>query len=504
MPESLDPLKPTDPIRAGWLIKLADFFSRAANLRAEPPLDLQDGPAGRMLRLAAPRCFPAVVLNNNGAGSYTLREIVATPGGAWVPLSGAPALTAIERSATSDIQVGTFLENVRPGSGSDYRFTYIRGGGTGIISCRRLICFHVQWQDIPGADIFGAQVTIKDNNGNVVCSGTCTGDFKAPFCCYLPLGTYTFIGSTTVTTFCGSPPGSHPCSNQLVFTVNNRCTRQDVTLTLCCPYLVVSGQNCLAFGGTLDGMTGWSNNTLTTNVGSCAQPHIPMSCCVFSGTWPGTYTVTATYRRFDTCTNSITATCRDVYLNCQLVASAAYTCTQCYCTQPMARTLNLSDEHGTCTLTYGAGPPGFGSGDFWYGCYSYSEPNGAIQPLPGQVPFCCMRGPISATIAYVLTCQGGTRGPGSFRLTRYFGLANCQPPPICPSLDPMHTDHFFQVGNPNACSSPFTHYTQAQCHETAFPADCSPVNLTFTFPTLTTGDGIYVVGISDGFATVTE
>ncbi len=209
--------------------------------------------------------------------------------------------------------------------------------------CGCQVCIQVN-DYCTGVPISGIVVTVK--SGSTVIA-TCTTDVTGKCCVTIPgAGTYTF----------SIPAHSPNAANSITQFVNCGDT---VTIPaspnpqLCYTYQV-TGCNSVVLAGAV--LTPSSGTGCTTNsLGTC-QVCYPA---------PGTYTLTATYPRYNTGTQTVTVGyCTTTGGNFALTPASPYVCCQ-LCIEPLLPTLHLMDPlYGAAVLTYN--PTGtLGAG--WYG-----------------------------------------------------------------------------------------------------------------------------------------
>lgn len=173
---------PGDPIAdftADDYNALARELERLAKLSASSPLTLSRGAGGRVLGLARPEAFYARLGGSSSPYSWT--EVIPQGGGTWFTASRTGTGSAHEVNGTAGLD--SQVVRLTPTAANDYRFQWIRLGGSPCAGTTR-ICATVTDGCTPPGAAYGATVTVFDSDGHTV--GSCLTDNSGTCCIAVP------------------------------------------------------------------------------------------------------------------------------------------------------------------------------------------------------------------------------------------------------------------------------------------------------------------------------
>lgn len=305
------------------------------------------------------------------------------------------------------------------------------GGGCGTIRVTVRAC------NSPQPLLSGATVTIKDDEGAVVGSGTtdATGVVEVA------------IAEAATYTITVAKSGLTTAALELAAT----CTVNSKTIYL-----------WRGVGGTIHGCSsGFSGSELggvTVTATSGASTYSTTSNP--DGTYAlylgdaGTYTVSFSKARFITQSHSVSITECGTALNVDMLPAAGYRCINWgganFCNTPLPETLFLTDpDYGAVTLTYDAG---IGTG-YWTGTKAVSYPGGCSDCPPANITVSYFLARVVSSITGALSisfpssfgansCPGG---PGIGTATNFAGNTLACPPAFLGtfSLNPGGSDQLY-------------------------------------------------------------
>lgn len=111
-PESIEPIKQGDTIKASWLNRLRDAAAKALNIKAEAPLEAIRTAGGWIIRFATNPWGYFWIRILSGAEPYAWQEAIPASGGTWQVGSKSGTLAidpAWEQNGNTSVPIGVIV-----------------------------------------------------------------------------------------------------------------------------------------------------------------------------------------------------------------------------------------------------------------------------------------------------------------------------------------------------------------------------------------------------------